>query len=248
MTKQPKRNIKLEISYDGTHYHGFQTQPNRPTIQAELAKVLLGLTGTNTRIAASGRTDAGVHARKQVANFKLDVGIPLERLPLVFNLSLPADIRVMTASEVPATFHSRYDAVSKTYRYYIYNSRINDVFKRQYSWHIPFAIDVAKMHAAAEYFVGEHDFTSFSTLYGKDDRVRTIASSALWQEGEQVIYEVSGDGFLHNMVRIMVGTLVKVGDGTFLPEEIPIIMAKKDREAAGLTAPANGLFLWDVVY
>ena len=248
MSRKAKRNIKLEISYDGTNYHGFQTQPDRPTVQAELAKVLFELTGGNVRLAASGRTDAGVHARKQVVHFKLDEAIPIEKLPTVFNRLLPADIRATAASEVGKEFHSRYDAVWKTYRYYIYNARISDVFLRQYSWHVPFAIDVVAMQQAARYFKGTHDFTSFSTLYGKYDRVRTITRSEIWQEGNQVIFEVTGSGFLHNMVRIMIGTLVRVGDGTLLPEEIGTIIEKQNRREAGPTAPASGLFLWDVEY
>lgn len=242
------KNIKCEISYDGSNYHGFQFQPREKTIQGEIQKALYSLCNKQIMIYGSGRTDAGVHARKQVINFNISDNIPIEKLPLILNLSLPDDIVINSASEMPKDFHSRYNARGKTYRYSIYNAMSVDVFRRKYTWHYPYPLDVIAMNKASMLYIGEHDFSTFSSVKAKADRVRTINESMVWQEGNEIIFQVSGDGFLHNMVRILAGTLIKVGNGKISVDDLPYIFESKDRRLAGVTAPARGLTLWDVIY
>lgn len=242
------RNVKCEISYDGANYHGFQAQPRDKTVQGEIQKALYKISNKQIIITASGRTDAGVHARKQVINFNIDSNIPIKKLPIILNLLLPKDIIIKSAFEMPCDFHSRFNVKGKTYRYSIYNANTVDVFRRNYTWHYPYFLDVSAMSKASLLFLGEHDFSAFSSVKAKSYRVRKIYESSVWKEGNEIVFQVSGEGFLHNMVRILTGTLVKVGNGRMLPEEIPFLFDSKDRKLAGVTAPAKGLTLWDVMY
>ncbi|MFV9511627.1 tRNA pseudouridine(38-40) synthase TruA [Tepidibacillus sp. LV47] len=244
-----ERNIKLELSYDGTYFHGFQVQPNQRTVQGELQKAIEKLTGSSVKVIGSGRTDARVHARKQVCNFITHSSIPISKWPNAINSVLPEDIVVYSAEEKPITFHSRFDVKKKTYRYTIYNDQFIDVFRRHYTWHYPYPLNMNEMIEASRFFLGEHDFTSFSSVKSDiKDRVRTIYHFDLWQEGKEIYFQITGNGFLYNMVRIIVGTLVEIGRSKIKKEEIPKILAKRDRNLAGLTAPPQGLILWDVLY
>ncbi|MBZ4654420.1 MAG: tRNA pseudouridine synthase [Peptococcaceae bacterium] len=245
------RNIKLLLAYDGTNYHGFQKQNNTrlKTIQGTLEDALRVLTKEEVKVIGSGRTDAGVHAQGQVVNFLSHTTIPPERFPLALNSVLPSDIVVWKAEDVPQEFHARFDAVKKTYRYTIYNDRHLSPFLRYFAYHVPVPLDIEKMSAGAREFQGTHDFRGFCA---KDtavkDFVRTIYTCRVEKEGPLVIFTVTGDGFLYNMVRIMTGTLIEVGQGKRLPEEIPDLLAAKERKLAGATVPPQGLCLWSVEY
>ena len=243
------KNMKLEISYDGTDFHGFQVQPKHRTVQGTLEQALQKLTGKETKVFASGRTDAGVHARKQVCNFHTDSRIPIEKWPVAINTLLPEDLVVYSAVEVAEGFHSRYDVERKTYRYTIYNDKYVDLFRRRFVWHYPYTLNIESMQLASQYFLGEHDFTSFSSSKTNiESKVRTIYEFQLRQEGKEIIIQVTGNGFLYNMVRIMVGTLTEIGRGKLEPVYIQKLLKKKERPPSRLTAPANGLTLWDVEY
>lgn len=242
------KNIKCEISYDGSNYSGFQIQPGLRTIQDEIQKALYKITNSKIKINASGRTDTGVHAKKQVINFHLDKEIPINKWPIILNLALPEDIVVNIAEEMPIDFHSRYDVKIKTYRYSIYNQSTINVFRRNYTLHYPYFLDVELMNKASKLYVGSHDFSSFSSVKAKLNRERIIYNSNVWKEGEEIIFEISGNGFLHNMVRILTGTLIKIGNGKMSPDDITLLLKKKDRKLAGVTVPAKGLTLWDVIY
>ncbi|KXG45111.1 tRNA pseudouridine(38-40) synthase TruA [Tepidibacillus infernus] len=243
------KNIKLEVSYDGTAFHGFQVQPNQRTIQGELEDALQRLTNQPVKIIGSGRTDAGVHAKKQVCNFKINHSMPLSKWPVALNALLPEDIVVNSASEVPLEFHSRFDVRQKTYRYSIYHHTYVNIFRRHYTWHYPYPLDVEKMKAVSKVFIGEHDFTAFSSAKTTvENKVRKIYAADLWKKENEIYFQITGNGFLYNMVRIVVGTLVEVGRNKMDPEEVMELFEKKNRSLAGLTAPAKGLTLWDVQY
>lgn len=247
------RNIKLTIAYDGTNYHGFQEQRGTGlvTIQEVLENCLGRLCGRKVRVIGAGRTDAGVHARGQVVNFNAgDWKIPTERIVLALNDILPRDIAVLTAQEVGENFHARFSALSKTYLYTIYNSRIPSPFWRLYSYFVPRYLDVTAMNLAVRELVGRHDFASFQAA-GRPVKstVRTLFEAEVCREGEELIYlTFRGDGFLYNMVRIMVGTLLEVGLGKRVPGDIASILAARDRTRAGPTVPAAGLCLERVEY
>lgn len=244
-----RKNIKCEISYDGTDFHGFQVQPNQRTIQGELINSIYKLTKEEVTIIASGRTDAGVHARKQVCNFYTDSNIPAARWKNALNAVLPDGIIILNSTEVPSTFHSRYDVKEKTYRYHISNKENLDLFRRKYAWHYPHELKIDEMRKASKKFLGEHNFTSFSSAKTEiDNKVRFIYQSEIWEENNEIIYQVTGNGFLYNMVRIIVGTLVDVGSNRKKIEDIEGILSSEDRNNAGKTAPAKGLFLWDIKY
>lgn len=246
------RNIKLTIEYDGTNYHGFQTQdaPKRlPTIQDHLEAALSKITKEDIKINGSGRTDAGVHARGQVVNFLTNCTIAIERVVDALNSTLPFDIVVLKAEEVNVDFHARYSAKRKTYQYFIFNRRTRDAFSYKYSHHIPWKLDLVAMVEAAKYIIGTHDFTTFKASGSSvKDNVRTVIDLKLEQTGPMIIIEITANGFLYNMVRIIVGTLIKVGSGKLQPDDVKTIIAKKDRKLAGLTAPPNGLVLKSVEY
>lgn len=249
-----RRKIRLEFAYDGTHFHGFQRQsPGQRTVQGELERVLSELTGEPIVVYGSGRTDAGVHARAQVAHFETASNIPVERWPRVLNHHLPPDIIVRRADVVPAEFHARYDAKAKEYRYWIDRGEVPGLWARRFSWHIPYPLDVAAMREAAGYLVGTHDFTTFSSAKTPlENRVRTLYAVKIEEtvmgESPLLVISVQGNGFLYNMVRIIVGTLVDVGRGKLPASAIPQLLAAKDRTLAGATAPPQGLILWQVLY
>lgn len=251
------RNLCMRISYDGTNYSGFQSQSHRQTIQDEIESALLALTGEEIVITSSGRTDAGVHARRQVINFVTASPIALRRWCLALNHLLPHDIRALEVKEVPMTFHARRAANRKTYRYTINNYRHGDVLQRHYQYHHPVPLDIEAMQAALTCIIGEHDFTSFCSVKStKASHVRTIYDVQLEVEqlprradaGALIHLIITGNGFLYHMVRIIVGTLVYIGEGKLQSEDMPQILAAKDRSLAGPTAPAQGLILEDVQY
>ncbi|PPA68634.1 tRNA pseudouridine(38-40) synthase TruA [Jeotgalibacillus proteolyticus] len=242
--------FKCIISYDGAGFFGYQVQARGRTVQGELERVLTEIhKGKRTRVTASGRTDARVHAVGQVIHFDTDYSIPAERWPVVLNQKLPDDIVVMNVEEADPDFHARFQTSGKEYRYVIDRGEFPTPFRRHYAVHHPVTIDLALMREAARHFVGEHDFTSFSVAKSAVvDRVRTIEYFDIIEQGSEWIFIVKGNGFLYNMVRIMVGTLLEVGSGKYTPADIPEMLKAKNRSAAGKTAPPHGLYLWKVEY
>ena len=243
------RNIKLTIEYDGKPYNGWQKQPNKPNIQGEIERAIYNITKEEVDLIGSGRTDAGVHALGQVANFKTNSNILIEKLALAINSQLKNTIIIKKAEEVDERFHSRYNAKHKTYRYIINNSPCGTAIYRNLEYCFPIKLDVSKMQEAAKYFEGEHDFKAFkSSGTSAKNSVRTIYNASVKQEGEKIIIELTGNGFLYNMVRIISGTLLDVGLQKIKPEEIKNIIEEKDRQKAGKTLPAHGLYLVEVKY
>ena len=244
------RHLAIQIAYDGSDFHGWQIQPDQITIQALVQSVLGELEGAPIAIHGSGRTDAGVHALAQVASFEFANPMPLENLPKAMNRLLPASIRVLAARQVPAEFHARHAATAKTYEYRIHRADICSPFESRYAYALPYPLDEAAMTAAAERFVGKHDFQALAAAGGEEKQttVRTIYSSELRRVGHRLIYRVRGSGFLYHMARNIVGTLLVVGRGNLTPDDIPALLANKDRAAAGPTAPPEGLFLVSVEY
>ncbi len=243
------RNIKLTIAYDGTDFHGFQVQPNLRTVQGMLQETLEAVVKHPVSIIGSGRTDAGVHARGQVVNFHTSARIPLEKWPIVFNTRLPDDLVVLSAEEMPEGFHSRFDAKGKVYRYQVDLNPQPNVFTRHYSYHYPYPVRIEPMIEAARHLVGRHDFTSFCAANTPvEDKVRRLYAVDVEAAEGLLTITCHGEGFLYNMVRIIAGTLLDVGRGKFAPNEIPDIIQAKDRARAGVTAPAHGLTMWEVLY
>ncbi len=243
------RNIKLTIEYDGKDYNGWQKQPNKLNIQGEIEKAIETVTGKKVELIGSGRTDAGVHAFAQVANFKIDSDFPIEKIAIAINSQLKTSIRIQKAEEVEENFHSRYHCHKKTYSYIIDNSEQGTAIYRNYTYHVPQPLDVEAMQKAANYLVGEHDFSSFkSSGTSSKSSVRTIYEAKVLKEQERVVIMLTGNGFLYNMVRIISGTLVEIGKGEKKPEEMKKILEAKDRSLAGKTLPAQGLFLMSVSY
>lgn len=249
------RNLKLTLAYDGADFSGWQIQPGVPTIQGTLASAIGRITGENVLPQGSGRTDAGVHALAQVATFATCSPIPVENFVIALNDVLPCAIRILEVCEVPAEFHARRSARAKTYRYRIYRGGICPPFVTRYVWHFPYPLDEEAMARAAGEVVGEHDFTSFAAVdpeRGRDgeevSNVRTILSSTWDRQGEEFVYAVRGRGFLHHMVRNLVGTFILVGKGTLQMRDIARILSARARSAAGATAPASGLVLESVEY
>lgn len=244
------RNIKLVLQYDGTRYSGWQSQEHcENTIQGKVTQVLCRMLGEEIEVAGSGRTDAGVHALGQVANFKTRSKLSCAEILEDLNRYLPEDIAVLSAEEMPERFHSRLSAVRKTYRYHIRNSRIPEAFGRRYSWRVEEPLDIQAMSLAAEKLTGTHDFRAFSSLKrSKKSTVRTIEAIRIEEKGAEIILSFTGNGFLYHMVRILTGTLVEIGLHKKTPEEIDEILASGNRAQAGITAPAQGLFLVQVEY
>jgi tRNA pseudouridine38-40 synthase len=247
------RNLLLRLAYDGTDYSGWQIQPLRHTIQGTLAEAFARITGESVLICGSGRTDAGVHACAQAANVQLAAPIPCANLQQVLNDHLPDSIRVLSVEEVPLEFHARRDARSKTYRYRIYRKAVCPPWLCRYVYPFPYPLHVEAMQAAAREFAGTQDFRSFasvddSTRDETRSTVRTLFASVLEPTEEELVYTVEGNGFLHHMVRNLVGTLLLLGRGGIAPDAIPVILAARDRSAAGPTAPARGLHLVKVEY
>ena len=243
------RNIKLTIEYDGKEYNGWQKQPNKLNIQGEIEKAISNITGEEVELNASGRTDAGVHALGQVANFKTNSNLPIEKMAIAINSQVKNSIRIIKAEEIEESFHSRYNCKEKTYRYIINNSKYGSAIYRGMEYHIPIKLDIDKMQEAAKYFEGEHDFKGFkSSGTSSKSSIRTIYKAIVKKENERIIIELTGNGFLYNMVRIISGTLVDVGLGKINPSEIPEIIESKDRTRAGKTLPPQGLYLVEVKY
>lgn len=243
------RNIKLTIEYDGKDYNGWQKQPNRLNIQGEIEKAIKNVTGQEVELIGSGRTDAGVHAFGQVANFKFESDFPIEKMAIAINSQLKQSIRILKAEEVPLEFHSRYHCHKKTYSYIIDNSDQGTAIYRNLTYHVSQHLDTEAMQKAASYLVGEHDFASFkSSGTSSKSSVRTIYQAQVLKEQDRVVIMLTGSGFLYNMVRIIAGTLVEVGLGNIPPEEMKNILEAKDRQKAGKTLPPQGLFLMSVEY
>jgi tRNA pseudouridine38-40 synthase len=247
------RNLKLTVAYDGTDFAGWQVQPEAATVQGTLSSAIGRITGEKVLTQGSGRTDAGVHALAQVATFQSESVIPVANFVVALNDILPASIRVLAAEQVPEDFHPRKSAKAKTYRYRIYRDAICPPLLARYVWHYPYPLDENAMRDAAPLIQGEHDFTSFAAVDPERGReglsnVRRIFSSQWRRESSELIYEVRGNGFLHHMVRNLVGTFLLVGKGTLKPAELTRILETKDRSAAGATAPASGLYLVNVEY
>lgn len=243
------RNIKLTIEYEGKDYNGWQKQPNKLNIQGEIERAIQIVTGQEADLIGSGRTDAGVHAFGQVANFKIESDFPIEKLATAINSQLKKSIRVLKAEEVPLEFHSRYHCHKKTYGYIIENSEQGTAIYRNTTYHVSQPLDVEKMQQAANYLVGEHDFSSFkSSGTSSKSSVRTIYQAQVLKEQTRVIIMLTGNGFLYNMVRIIAGTLVEIGLGHMEPTEMQKILEAKDRQRAGKTLAAQGLFLMNVEY
>ncbi|MDQ0340219.1 tRNA pseudouridine38-40 synthase [Caldalkalibacillus uzonensis] len=268
---------KCTIAYDGSAYAGFQRQPNAVTIQGQLETVLERMHRHPVQVVGSGRTDAGVHARGQVVHFESNLSLDEKAWIKALNTQLPADIRILHAEKVPAAFHARHDVRSKQYRYFIYHAPVHSPFVRHYSWHVPVPLDITRMQEAGCVLEGTHDFTAFSSAKTEiKDKVRTIerlevqvhspasgsnSSQTMLAdlpvqvtthkestEGKLITVICTGTGFLYNMVRIIVGTLIEVGKGKKSPKEVERALRERDRDLAGPTAPPQGLFLWDVFY
>ena len=244
------RNIKLTIEYDGKGFHGWQKQPNKLNIQGEIEKAIEAITGEhNVELIGSGRTDRGVHSLGQVANFKTNSELPIEKMALALNSKLKKSIRIQKAEEVEERFHSRYSVHAKKYRYVICNAKMGTAIYRELEYQFPIPLEVDKMQQAARYFEGEHDFASFKASgTSSKNSVRKIFRAEVFREGERVLIELTGNGFLYNMVRIIAGTLLEVGMGKRKPEEMQEILMSKDRKMAGKTLPAVGLYLVEVMY
>lgn len=249
------RNLKLTLAYDGTEFSGWQIQPGLPTIQGTLASAIGRITGENVLPQGSGRTDAGVHALAQMATFTTESVIPAANLTTALNDTLPPTIRVMEAVDVALDFHARKSARAKTYRYRIYRSTIRPPFLSRYVWHYPYPLDEEAMIQSAPLIQGEHDFTSFAAVdpevrdeHERRSNVRQIFSSRWRRDGNELVYEVRGSGFLHHMVRNLVGTFILVGKRTLTPDDLSLIVKAKNRSTAGATAPASGLYLVSVEY
>lgn len=245
------RNIRLILAYDGTNYHGFQRQDisHGPTIQRTLESAWTRLVEEDVTLATAGRTDTGVHASGQVVNFKTSARIPEDKIPKAFNSLLPRDIRILQADCVPDDFNARWSARWKRYDYQIDNHSIPDVFQRLYAAHVPNPLDVDKMQQAANFLEGRHNFKTFAAAGGSSKTFERTIYRCQIKAGHRLI-KVScvGDGFLYHMVRIIVGTLMEVGKGHIPPEEIPDIIASKERKRARVIAPPHGLTLAHVNY
>jgi len=249
------RNLKLILSYDGSEYAGWQVQPDAVTVQGTLASAIGRITGEKVLPQGSGRTDAGVHALAQVVTFVTESSVPAANFVKALNDILPTSVRVLEVEDASPDFHARKSARRKTYRYRIYRAAICPPFLARYVWHYPYPLDEQAMVQAARLVEGEHDFTSFAAVDHERGRegapvsnVREIFSSNWERQGDEFIYTVKGSGFLHHMVRNLVGTFMLVGKGTLGAEDLARILEARNRSAAGATAPASGLYLVNVEY
>lgn len=243
------KRVKLIVSYDGTDYCGWQVQPNGITVEEVLNKALQKLTGEEICVIGASRTDSGVHALGNVAVFDTETTIPADRIAAALNQRLPEDIVIRSSEEVPLDFHPRYCDCSKTYEYRILNAKIPVPTMRHTHYFVSYDLNVENMRQAASYLVGEHDFMSFCNVRTDvENTVRTIYSLDIVKQGEELVVRITGNGFLYNMVRIIVGTLVRVGRGFYKPEKVKEILEAKDRKAAGVTAPPQGLYLVGIEY
>lgn len=243
------RNIKLTLEYDGSHFSGFQKQKGRRTVQTELESALRKLFRKKIRIAASGRTDSGVHAEAQAVNFKVDSEIPLVKIGQALNSCLPEDIAVTEIGEAPASFHSQFNAKWKVYEYRVLNRKSRSPLERFRSFHVPYPLDLRKMRRAARFVIGTHDFRVFESSGGRRRcAVRTIRRLTIKKRAALIHFTVESNGFLYRMVRSLVGTLLQVGLGRLTVSDFRLVLASKDRHLVGPTAPAQGLTLKGVMY
>lgn len=240
------RNLFLTLEYDGTNYHGWQIQPNAVTVQGTLENAVKEIFKEDITVTGCSRTDAGVHAKKYVCSFFTNCKIPCDKVAIALNTKLPYDVRAISCKEVNPEFHARFDTVSKTYNYIINNNKY-DVFKRNYSWYVDKKLDVKNMKKASKHFIGKHDFKAFMTG-DKDNTEREIYSLEIKEKNGFINIFITADGYLYNMVRIITGTLKEVGLGKINPCNILDIISSKDRTKSGPTAPAQGLYLYDVKY
>jgi len=243
------KRVLLTLSYDGTSYHGWQVQPNGITVQEILQKEISSLLGVNTDITGCSRTDAGVHAKEFCCHLDCNDNIPYDAFVKGLSSKLPDDISVIDCKTVPDDFHARYNALGKTYVYNIFNSKIKNPFSERYSWRIERPLDIDKMNLFCKEIIGTHDFFAFSSS-GRTvtDTVRTITECYVEKNGDMITLRITANGFLYNMVRIIVGTAVWVSDGKIDPKDTEKILLSKKRDLAGITAPAKGLFLEKVIY
>ena len=244
------RNFRLTLCYEGTRYKGWQKQGNTgQTLQEKLEAVLSRLLEQPVELAGSGRTDAGVHARRQVCSFRAETPLPCAELLTRLRERLPEDIGAVSLEEAPPRFHARLSCTGKTYVYRIWNSEAPNVFERRFMTPFPAKLDLVAMEKAAALLCGEYDFSAFcANRHMKKSAVRTLQRIEFERDGDELRLSFTGDGFLYHMVRILTGTLLEVGVGQRRPEEMPEILASRDRAQAGATAPAQGLTLWDVYY
>ena len=245
--------FKLVIAYDGTAYQGWQVQKIGTGVQQKVEEVLARYFPSQPRLHSSSRTDTGVHALGMVAHFEIPAAefkMPPARLAIALNAFLPPDIRVLHATRAPQKFHARFDATGKQYRYLVWNHHAMNPLLRAHAWHVPRKLDLAAMRTAAKMFVGKHDFRSFATnhRYEIEDTIRTLTRCDFKKSGQTITFFIEGSGFLYKMCRGIVGTLVQVGSAHFSPHDIKTMLAKTDRAAAGMSAPAHGLVLWKVYY
>lgn len=244
------KRFKCLVAYDGTQFSGYQVQPKKRTVQSEMEAALKKLhKGKEVKVSASGRTDAGVHAKGQVIHFDSELDIPLPRWDIALNSLLPDDIVILSTEETNSSFHARFDAKGKEYRYFLRLSSQRDPFTRNYAYQYRYSLNLESMKAAASSLIGTHDFTSFCSAKTEvEDKVRELKEIELIEEDESLVFRFVGNGFLYNMVRILVGTLLEVGAGEREPHSMTKILEKRDRSFAGKTAPAHGLYLWRVFY
>ena len=243
------KRIRLKVAYDGTNYCGWQVQPNEVTVEGVLNKTLSELLDEEIEVVGASRTDSGVHAEGNYCIFDSDTKIPAEKIAYALNQRLPEDISIVKSEEVDSDWHPRYQESVKTYEYRIVNREMPDPVRRLYTYFTYSKLDVSAMQKAAKYLVGEHDFASFCSAGSQvDSTVRAVLSLDVTQNGDEIVVTITGNGFLYNMVRIIVGTLLEVGEGKLTPEDMKGILEAKDREKAGKTAVARGLKLVEIKY
>lgn len=244
------RRVKLTVAYDGTNYCGWQIQPNGITIEEVLNQRLSKLTGEDIHVIGASRTDSGVHALGNIAVFDTKTTIPTERIAYALNQKLPEDIVIMESEEVASDWHPRYqDVITKSYEYHIYNAAMPNPMKRLTSTFVSFPLNVEKMREGARHLVGEHDFVSFCNIRTNvEDTVRKVYGIMIDQNGSDIVIRITGNGFLYNMVRIIAGTLIRVGRGFYKPEQVKEILEARERTEAGVTAPPQGLVLTEIKY
>lgn len=250
MAEDESRRYRIDLAYDGTNYAGWQVQPNGLTVQEAIETRLAQLVGRRPKVHGSGRTDQGVHARRQVAHCDLATRMTAQALRNALNALLPADIRILRVRTVPADFHARKSAVGKEYRYFIWNGRVLPPIHRLYMTHVRRRLDVAAMQAAADRLTGRHDFAAFASNPGRvlETTVRRVDALTVRRSGSRIVVSARGEGFLYRMVRSITGLLIRVGEGTETPSAARAILASRERTARVPTAPPQGLFLWRVMY
>jgi tRNA pseudouridine38-40 synthase len=244
-----RKRFKCTVAYDGTNYAGFQIQQNAFTVQEAIEQALSKIHGYPVKITGSGRTDAGVHAKGQVFHFESELAIKESNWVRAINANLKSDIRIVDATEVHSYFHARYDVKKKEYRYYLYMNRMEDPFRRYYMHHIRHTLDLELVEQTALLFLGEHDFTAFSSIRSTvRSKVRTIYRLDIVPRNDEIEFICEGNGFLFNMVRIIVGSLIAVGSNKRTFSQIEEALTTQNRKLVGPTAPPHGLYLWKVSY